>query len=296
MCGEKNCPHDLDDDLDGLFTGGPLSPEEREAGIKIATEAQQMKMHKEPCKSCRGSGRFISYAGRDCGQCFKCKGKGYRMFRQSLAQRERAKELRVARETSKRDQWMSDHPEVMAWINRKADRFDFARSMGEAVNKYGHLTDNQLAACERMMVKDAEREAQWAAEREAKAAAAPQIAIDAILTALLTAKSHIQWPKLRLDLFTFSLAGENSRNAGSVYVKQDETYLGKITDGRFHAGRDCTPELQAAIIAAAANPEEAARAYGLAFGICSCCGRKLTNKLSVELGIGPICRERFGWA
>jgi hypothetical protein len=238
----------------------------------------------------------VSYTGRIVGECFKCKGKGYRMFRQSLAQREKAKQQRVARETGKREAWIAEHQDVFAWINRKAERFDFARSMGEAISKYGHLTDNQLAACERMMVKDAEREAQWAAERAAKAAAAPSIDIGAIRTALLTAKSHIMWPKLRLDRFTFSLAGENSRNAGSIYVKDGETYLGKITDGRFHASRDCTEELQAAIIAAAANPEEAARAYGLEFGICSCCGRKLTNKLSIELGIGPICRERFGWA
>lgn len=286
---------DLDDDLSAVFGTTPLTPEEREAGQKIATEAQQLKLHKEPCRYCRGTGRFYSYTGRLVGDCFKCKGKGYRMFRQSLAQRERAKELRLAREASKRDQWIAEHPEVMAWINRKAERFDFARSMGEAVNRYGHLTDNQLAACERMMAKDAEREAQWAAEREAKAAAAPQVDITAINTALVTAKQSIMYPKLRLADFVFSLAGELSRNAGSIYVKQGETYLGKITDGRFHASRECTPELTVAILRAAANPEEAARAYGLAFGICSCCGRKLTNKLSIELGIGPICRERFGW-
>ena len=28
-------------------------------------------------------------------------------------------------------------------------------------------------------------------------------------------------------------------------------------------------------------------------GTCSCCGRTLTNELSISLGIGPICRE--GW-
>ena len=29
-------------------------------------------------------------------------------------------------------------------------------------------------------------------------------------------------------------------------------------------------------------------------GNCSCCGRHLENKESVELGIGPICRSKWG--
>lgn len=29
-------------------------------------------------------------------------------------------------------------------------------------------------------------------------------------------------------------------------------------------------------------------------GICSCCGRSLTTPESVELGIGPVCFERYG--
>ena len=29
-------------------------------------------------------------------------------------------------------------------------------------------------------------------------------------------------------------------------------------------------------------------------GICSCCGKRLTTPLSIEIGIGPICFERYG--
>lgn len=38
---------------------------------------------------------------------------------------------------------------------------------------------------------------------------------------------------------------------------------------------------------------EQAAEFGKAFGVCAECGRLLTNKLSVELGIGPICRANF---
>ena len=43
------------------------------------------------------------------------------------------------------------------------------------------------------------------------------------------------------------------------------------------------------------SPQEAAIKYGHKTGQCAICGRQLDNKLSVALGIGPICNERFGW-
>lgn len=36
-----------------------------------------------------------------------------------------------------------------------------------------------------------------------------------------------------------------------------------------------------------------AKAFGHRTGRCGCCGRTLTNPESIELGIGPICAERY---
>jgi hypothetical protein len=49
-----------------------------------------------------------------------------------------------------------------------------------------------------------------------------------------------------------------------------------------------------ALLAIAADPMAAAIRHGQLEGQCSCCGRKLTNATSVELGIGPICRANWG--
>lgn len=38
--------------------------------------------------------------------------------------------------------------------------------------------------------------------------------------------------------------------------------------------------------------EEAVQ-FGKLYGVCCSCGRMLTNELSIELGIGPVCREKF---
>jgi hypothetical protein len=293
MCDHHN--HDLDDQIDDIF-GGPLSPEDREAGEQLA-QAQPMKMHEERCpKHCR-NGRFISYSGRDLGQCFACKGKGVVYYRQSLEQRTKAREQKARREDGKRQAWIDEHTEEVAWMRESAGRFDFARSMQEAVTKYGHLTDNQLAAVRKCMVRDAERKAIWAAERAAAEAAAPTIDISAIERSFAAAlASGLKWPKLRLVEFTFQPASANSKNAGAIYVTTTgDIYLGKIVGSKFIKVRACSDEQQARILEVAADPEKAAVAYGVMTGSCSCCGRELTNPESVARGIGPICAAKWGW-
>lgn len=42
-----------------------------------------------------------------------------------------------------------------------------------------------------------------------------------------------------------------------------------------------------------ADPEEASRRYGRELGKCGVCGRTLTNDVSRDLGIGPVCRSRL---
>jgi hypothetical protein len=69
-------------------------------------------------------------------------------------------------------------------------------------------------------------------------------------------------------------------------------YLGKVTlsgpDSRL------SDDIQAAILEVAKDPLTAAIRHGKETGECSCCGRELTNQESIRLGIGPICREKFG--
>lgn len=45
----------------------------------------------------------------------------------------------------------------------------------------------------------------------------------------------------------------------------------------------------------AEDPREAMLRYGREIGSCGHCGRTLTNPLSREIGIGPICRAKMGW-
>lgn len=73
----------------------------------------------------------------------------------------------------------------------------------------------------------------------------------------------------------------------SVHTDSD----GKVTGSFRYAGKPATFGI---------TPEhvlsyEDAKAFGALYNMCVCCGRLLTNELSVVLGIGPVCGKRqFG--
>jgi len=120
--------------------------------------------------------------------------------------------------------------------------------------------------------------------------------VSAIAAAFASAReAGIKSPKLRLDTFIFSRAPDTGANAGAIYVKQDGEYLGKVANGLFRPTLACEPATKARVIAVASDPHNAAKAYGAKTGSCACCGRELVNGESISLGIGPICRDKFGW-
>jgi hypothetical protein len=137
----------------------------------------------------------------------------------------------------------------------------------------------------------------FACNATGKLQTATEVDVSAIAKAFDAARANgIKRPKLRLGDFTFARAPDTGRNAGSLYVTAGADYLGRVTDGRFHSAMACTPAQRTAIVAVAAKPHDAAKAYGLKTGQCSCCGRELTNGESISLGIGPICATKFGFA
>jgi hypothetical protein len=96
--------------------------------------------------------------------------------------------------------------------------------------------------------------------------------------------------------FKISLAPATGRNAGALYVVMidDDAYQGKVDGVTFKAVREAATSTVDALHRIAADPMEAAVRYGQKTGKCSCCGRKLTNKVSIEMGIGPICAGTWG--
>lgn len=302
-------PTEYEDELDRLFGTQPgvVKPIEQPVAAPEPVPAATAKIDKnspyfDKCDRCRGSGSFYSYAGRYVGPCKRCNGTGGTMRATTNEERARAAELRAQRTASLQQArlgaFTAENPAEIAWINDRAPSFEFAAAMLEAVTKYGSLTEGQIGAVRKCMNKDAERNAERAAEAKKRADNAPVVSTDKLKAAFEAATaSGLKKPQLRFESFTASLAKPTSKNPGCVYITgAGEAYFGKITpEGKFMAMRECPAAVLQGVVEAMKDPVALATAYGKRTGRCSCCGRELTDPVSVEAGIGPICASNFGF-
>jgi hypothetical protein len=292
------------DDLESDFDGGSETPRAAVARVVDPTFAQQVTLGtgrtvatlaRFPCRKCGGSGTYRG-PSQYGSKCFKCKGRGMMKTDPMLAVRRReAKETkRLAEIGAKLAAWAPAHVTELEWIAANCATFDFAASLRDALARYGSLTEGQLGAIRRCIEKTAAR-AQERAERKPDADVGGA-GFARMIAAFDAAKiSGLRRPKFRVESYEFAPAKATSQNAGCIYVTARGTYIGKITaDGKFFASREATDTHKADVARIGADPLAAAVMHGKQTGNCSCCGRGLENEESVALGIGPVCREKWG--
>ena len=89
------------------------------------------------------------------------------------------------------------------------------------------------------------------------------------------------------------------KNAGGAWVMVNGDLFGKIDDqGQFDCyekNAQSRSDWMSWIAEVNANVHQAISQYGKQTGSCGCCGRTLTDPISVRLGIGPICLDRYGF-
>lgn len=265
--------------------------------IAVKNDPKGTTLHEQQCFKCRGTGRYLHL-----GDCFKCKGLGKLFFKLTAEQRAKGREASAKSKAkslaSSVTTWLEANPEAVA-VFEAFTSDDFVKSLRDSLDKWGSLTDGQLAALLRKPAQEEAYKARKAAEAVARAeaaAAAPQVDVARMEAVFAKAKaSGLRYSKFQAGRFKLKPAPVTGINAGAIYVYgQFDVYFGKVKAGKFQKSRDCDTETEAAIVAMLADPFAAAVAHGRLTGNCSCCGRPLNNKLSVELGIGPICREKWG--
>lgn len=195
-----------------------------------------------------------------------------------------AKRKRVG--ISNLSQFQEDHPKHFSWMVVNKDKFSFATAMLEAVVKYGELTEGQMAAVERCMAREQVR-------AEVPTAVVDMSKVREVFDRV-KASGYKKTPTLRFTDFILSLAPDHGNNPGAIYVKgRDGVYLGKVVGTTFHPVSACTPERTEALAKATFDPHAEAIRYGQATGECCCCGAELTDPVSIERNIGPICEGRY---
>lgn len=263
-------------------------------GSRASTTKQVNQVAMFRCDACRGSGRFVRgfHNPVDYGPCNKCKGTG--KLKTDPETRAKQKKAREDKKKSAVSAYIEAHTAEYTWVVSNCERFGFASSMLTAFRQYGSWTEGQLAAIAKCIARDEVRVQEKAARKpDAQVAGA---GLDRMLQAFAAAsKSGLRNPKFRVGNYAFSPAKPGSTNAGCIYVKRDGVYVGRIAPaGGFFASRDAAPEDRGQIEAICADPLAAAVLHGQQTGRCSCCGLELTNAESIRLGIGPICREKWG--
>lgn len=251
-----------------------------------------------PCQACGGSGLYRGVrVHQEKRECFACRGRGYfltspqaRAKAKASAQRRKAEGIAAVQlQNLKAAEGLFDDLQGMADWN------SFAASM---VQQHGEgkraWSEKQINAALAMVEKV---EAKRKARLEARAAEAVSVDLSPIATMFEAATdSGYKKPVYRAEGVVISKAPMHGANAGALYVKDsDGEYLGKVADGKFWGIRGIDrATVEANLKTIAADPKEAAVRWGKKYGKCSCCGRDLTNKVSIELGIGPICAEKWG--
>lgn len=123
------------------------------------------------------------------------------------------------------------------------------------------------------------------------------LALDGLATVLKAAMGNgLKRPVLCLQ----SEAGEITLKAGRgacFWITLNGELCGKLEPtGQASLWKlgNATDAVEKALMFATMQPLKAMQQFGRITGRCSCCRRTLTDPQSVELGIGPICKAKFG--
>jgi DNA-directed RNA polymerase subunit RPC12/RpoP len=258
------------------------------------------------CGQCGGTGRWSGgrnqYGNSDC---HACKVKGF--FKTSPKFRADTREKTATKKTDLLAAGIADfqaeYPESYsamqkAFDDMQHDRYadNFFVSLYGSLHKYGSLTPNQLGAMHRALVRKTEKDAAYQQSKVIRDEAALAVDLSSIKEMFDKAVANgYKRPAYRAEGLIINRAPDSGSNPGALYVKgADGTYFGKVTDLKFLGVRAATEAgVDAKLLTIAADPKAAAVAYGRQTGVCSCCGRTLTDPVSIALGIGPICAERW---
>lgn len=252
-----------------------------------------------PCPQCAGTGKWSGGVNRHGNSdCLSCRGKGY--FTTSPRKRQASAEHRAQKKSDAAEalrrsikDFSEEHPAMFEDLMK--GRTEFTASLRDQLLARGRLSESQIGAWQRGYVKLQAIIAARSAATDAKGGEADLSRIREMFNAAL--ESGHKKPVYRAEGLKITLAGQSSRNAGCLYVVEiaDDAYQGKVDGVTFKAVRETKSDVLARLQAIAANPLEAAVRYGRQTGTCSCCGRELTNKASIEAGIGPICAQKWGF-
>jgi hypothetical protein len=288
------------------------------ADAEFETEAEKKQDRVVPveqrfnCASCGGTGRYRGVrVHQQEEQCFPCGGRGWHKLSPAARfERKQKREATIARNKQERIAALTEtHGDLITDLRGMTGWNSFAASLISQLEESGKLSDNQLAAAQRMVHKVQLQRAEKA--EQAKVASKVVGDVSAIQklfdNALANGKKKRALIGARFERDANGEVVEGTKALNSIrltparaprrdiWVNVDGTFCGGITeDGKFKANYSAPKWLAEELGRLAADPEKETRLYGRITGVCCCCARELTDPVSVAAGIGPICAETWG--
>jgi hypothetical protein len=169
---------------------------------------------------------------------------------------------------------------------RAASGSDFYQSMQQRIEYWGRLTERQLAC----VLKDME---------PAAAARAPRASFDmTVIHAMFGAPPPPSRTRPTGPLAWSSPGPRTARPtpaaSTSRTTRRAPTWARRCRAASFARCANAPRPTWRPLREIEAAPGEAAVKWGKMTGRCSCCGRTLSDPVSIERGIGPICAETWG--
>lgn len=172
-------------------------------------------------------------------------------------------------------------------------RGDFPQSLNRS---YGRWSQRQQAWAHYLV---------WQAEQEKKSPTAPTTLPTGTLLPIVELFNHaartLKYPKMVFDIdgqrVVIKRSGANSSRPGTLNVTDGRPFGDNKWYGRIELDGSSTVKDQTVLdflLDFASDPKSKASIYGIKTGHCCFCGAELTEKVSVAVGYGPICAEKFG--
>lgn len=200
----------------------------------------------------------------------------------------------AAEAAARRAEFDAANPGLYEAMKDLSAKSGFCANMVVAIDRWGGLTPNQLVVAKRIMDEQLEK-------LRAAATGANKLAGDLAPLADMfrTARGHLKYPKLTVGIdganYTFSLAGDASKNPGFIYVKRNGNYIGKVSPtGEFSTVYGAAAEDREAVNKFSQNPVAVAGHHGHLTGNCCFCSKKLSDERSTEVGYGKVCAGHYG--
>lgn len=283
-------------DMNNLF--GDLDQKDLGAGVEEKIAAAP----KFPCLSCGGTGVYKGVrVHQPESKCFACGGKGFHkkdhweVMKDKKSRKAKRENTIRTKQQSARDAFMAANPGFVEVMVKNAMWNNFCAKLSAEFNQEGKIPGARaIEIVWEIEQKSKDREAARQAERDRIAIAIDYTPIHKMFDA---ARSNgLKRMMYRAEGFVMTPASPTGNNAGAIYIKREGgEYLGKVANGKLFPSRSFTGEDKSKLEEIARNPLEAAKAYGKLTGRCCMCGKGLTDHVSIALGIGPICAERWGF-